>query len=361
LSDSAARDHPLIFRDMVAFVAAVERHAKNRNRPPKIYTHQQVALDQRGSVVAKVRALLDASNRIENCQPVFLWIDTDRSGANSATLRLHLPTRDGGRTSIRFAPAHVEKIEPHYIEMESQRFHAALNAFRSRALAVYGETSQERIEVVSDVLSRPDLVAYVDRLIALVERMHEGLLGGRAKSERVSSLLTAGYLDGALAKVLAHRSKFVDTWNTCVTQLEQSGVDPAVGLLRSDYLPLFGRDPARHRVRLCHRMEQASHVAVMQDGGRYASLGQSGNEITDLSAAGWSPNVSLPILTNHLFDGMIVGRSSASYMRVQSQLIREVCGEAPVPMFLPPTDPLPGAMDSLLDLYLRGGHMPHDR
>lgn len=347
---------PPIFRDMKGFARAVRAHAARFKRNPKVYTHQQVGLDQRGSVVAKVRSLLDAEQHIAGCEPVFLWIDTDRAGANGPTLRLHLPMPDGRQKPIRFAPAHVEKIEARTIRLDRNRLHAAVHAFTTLSAATYGRGAHKRIDRVAQILSAGGGKSYTETLIAVIEHLHTGMFGRSALSQRVSTLLNLGLFDDPLKHLLSRRQELVATWNAAITRHTAQGQATAVRPIPATYLPLFGRGPNTERLRLHHETQGTEHKACLPDGTHYASLGATGADITALSAAGWSPDVSLPVLANHLYDGMIVGQSSSKYMRVISDVIQNVLGQRPIPMFLPQTTPLANPHDSLLDLYLSGGH-----
>jgi len=337
------------------FARAVRAHAERFGREPKIYTHQQVGLDQRGSVAAKVRSLLDAAQHIAGCEPVFLWIDTDRAGANGPTLRLHLPTPDGRQKPIRFAPAHVEKIEARSIRLDRNRLHAAGHAFTTLASATYGPAAQARIEEAAYLLGAHDGKTYTETLIALVEHLHTGVFGRSAPSQRVSTLMNLGHFDAPLRHILSRRQELVATWNEAITRHIAQDQATAVRPVAATYLPLFGSGPGAERLRLHHQTQGTKHKACLPDGTHYACLGATGADITALSAAGWSPDVSLPVLVNHLHDGMIVGQSSSKYMRVMNAVIQNVLGQQPIPMFLPQTTPLASPHDSLLDLHLRGG------
>lgn len=284
-----------------------------------------------------------------------MWIDTDRAGANSPTLRLHLPMPDGRQKSIRFAPAHVEKSEAQNIRLDRNRLHAAAHTFTNQAAATYGSDAHARIEETAHILGTDNGKSYVGRLIAVVEHLHTGVFGRCATSQRVSTLLNLGHFDDPLGHLLSWRHGLVATWNATITQHTAQGQPTAMRPVKTTYLPLFGRGPKTERLRLHHKTHGTEQMACLPDGTHYASLGAAGTDITALSAAGWSPDVSLPVLANQLYDGMVVGQSSAKYMRVMSAVIQDVLGQQPIPMFLPQTPPLANPHDSLLDLYLRGG------
>ncbi len=84
-------------------------------------------------------------------------------------------------------------------------------------------------------------------------------------------------------------------------------------------------------------------------GGRELSIKQLDEHVR------WSPDVTLPILVNDRYSGMVGGKSSALYMLVCAEAMRKVLDMAPVPVLVPSNwDVFPGAFDSLLEAYLDG-------
>jgi hypothetical protein len=176
----------------------------------------------------------------------------------------------------------------------------------------------------------------------------------------VSSLIALGALKAALETILNRQREFVAVFNERIQTLQSLGVAPQVKPLPEDYLPLFMPCPIDGR-RLRLRLDRAggTHFACATDSRgtehRY-KLGQGVLTMDQLDRqVRWSPDVTLPILVNDRYSGMVAGKSSALYMLAFREVMRKVMDTMPQPVLVPADwDMFPGDFDSLIGAYLKG-------
>jgi hypothetical protein len=176
----------------------------------------------------------------------------------------------------------------------------------------------------------------------------------------VSSLIASHALTAALETILNRQRDFVAVFNERIRTLQSFGIAPQVKLLPEDYLPLFMSCPIDGR-RLRLRLDRAggTHFACVTDssGGQHRyELGQSVLTMDQLDRqVRWSPDVTLPVLVNDRYSGMVAGKSSALYMLVFRDVMRKVMETIPLPVLVPADwDMFPAAFDSLIGAYLTG-------
>lgn len=334
------------------------RAAANEASLP-IYVHQQPCLDYRWSVVAKIEALKELAASDDRIDPVFVWLDGDRSGADKSGLRLYW-LFEGRKTAIRFAPAGCERKAYCRIVMDPDRLTSAVDHLeglirhdrrnRTRRL--------ERLEKMRPaLLTTGSLAEYNTRQGAF---LFQQVLRFLPRSVPASKMVAQGAFNDVLEEILNRQSAFVESFNLRIARLRAMGISTQVGPVPDDYLPLFIDDP-RHGVRLRLRMKRSKTdtYAVACDrsgrvcyrfhlGGKRLSMGEV------VSCASWSPDVTITILLNDLFSGVVAGRSSALYLMVFHAVMHDVLGMKPLPVFVPDLTTRPWEIDSLFSRYILG-------
>lgn len=324
-----------------------------------VYTHQQVYLDYRNSVVAKITTLRELQRRSSRIKPEFVWIDTDRAGSDKLSLRLYLKA-SRGRVPIRLAPNGCERLEPRFIKLDPARLHAATG--RMKALIQHHPSGSgpalERLERLRPLLESNGTLTDLSR--GLTDFLLAETLSFRPRPIIVSDQIAAGALRPALEAILNRQQDFVAAFNKRIQELRSLDVAPQLKPLPADYLPLFMACPVdgrRLRLRL-QRNGKDCFANALDSSGRQHSY-ELGREVLTMDAldrnARWGPDVTLPILLNDHYSGMVAGKSSGLYMLVLREVMLKAMDKAPLPVLVPASwEVFPPPVDSLLNAYLHG-------
>ena len=355
----------MTFDDPVVFTGCLKAPANrsdgggglSRERP--VYAHQQVYLDYRASVVAKIRVLRTLRDVSSDIRPDFLWIDTDRSGSDKLSLRLYLAGRHGG-VPVRLAPVGCEQSEPRFIVTDATRLAEAADRLARIIRSAPGDsgTRLARFEKLRPLIEAGGTLAELSRRLS--DFLLDETMWFRPRPVPVSDLIASGELTPALETILNRLPEFVATFNERIRALQALDIEPQVRPLAEDYLPLFMTCPGdgrRLRLRLVRDGDVQLACAVDSTGTPHCyELGRSELSVAELDRqVRWSPDVTLPVLVNDRFSGMVGGRNSALYMLVLREVMRKVLDMAPVPLLVPSDwDVFPGAFDSLFEAYLDG-------
>lgn len=360
LGDGAGRDRLAaagIHVDPAAFLAAMPA-----GRPARIYCHQQPAGDPRRSVMAKLTAL-DGLRlaRPDGVEPLFLRIDTDRAASAKAATRLAWEDAAGRRHLLKLTPPGTDRLESRHLQLDPQHLTAVAARLEAyvRQAPVGRQEALARLDRIRPLLA-PGRTMALSRYAAALS---DGLLARvdvRLPTAFVSELGTAGALTGGLTRLLAGRDAFVAAFDRAVDDLRQAGIATAVSPLPDDYLPLFYSCPhegERLRLRRVAVGGEIQAVAVGTTGRRHVfPLGRRGDDPGALLATQrWSPDVTLPVLLNDTFDGVVAGRSSALYLMVLAAAMRAALGMRPIPVLVPAElGTVPERPDGLLQRWLMG-------
>lgn len=326
-----------------------------------VYTAHQVKMDYEATVTAKLRTTADLGGTPPEVSTVFLWLDTDRTGADKRTAGFQLHGR-GGTVRLRFASRRHDDKEPRFVPVDRRGVDDGL-----RRLGVWarqhGAPAVERRGRVAAVLSGDDMETLADAGMAVTQLLLREHLGIRGPAPRISRLGEEGLLTKVIDDAVNHIDDMVTVFNTAVDSLLDADVDPQVHHLAEDYLPLnysCGRDD--RRCRLTHERTGADHFAVTtcSCGAEYRfHLGSRSLTVAEVAGAGrWSTDVMLPAWLNDLASGVVAGRSSALYGIALNRVLEKVLGRAPIPMLVPGDligTPSAAASDSLMQDYLLGG------
>ncbi len=346
----------MTFDDHERFVASL---AAGPSGDFPVYAHQQLYLDYRGSVVAKIAALRALGNRVDGIRPDFLWIDTDRCGSDKLSLRLYLP---GSHRPIpvRLAPPGCDDHELRFVHTDPVRLRQAVDHMVGVVRSASGGTSAR--------------LARLDRLIPRIEEggtlaelngrvtdfLFEEVLAFKPRPVLVSELTESGELAQSLDTILNRLPEFVAIFNERIATLRSRNVDPKVHPLCDDYLPLFVTLPGeRRRTRLRLMREGRMHLAWTVDQAGVVHRYPLGRDRLSMEHLGqhvnYSPDVTLPILVNERYSGIVCGKSSALYMLVFAEVMRKVLKMTPIPVLVPQRWDVFGAeFDSLLVAFLDG-------
>ena len=344
------------FDDAARFVASLSASGAGE---PAVYAHQQVYLDYRGSVVAKILALRTLGALSPGIRTDFVWIDTDRCGSDKLSLRLYLESRRGA-VPVRLAPAGCEDRETRFVHTDAVRLRQGADHVAGvvQSTPRVGSLRLSRWNQLRPLVEAGGTLADVSR--RLTDAMLGRVLGFVPRPVLVSDLAASGDLNRALSTILNRLPEFVATYNARIETLRARDIDPRVKPLADDYLPLFITTPGdQRRTRLRLVRDGRVHLACAVDRAGRSWCYELGRR--ELSLEGlfghvdFAPDVTLPIQLNDRYSGVVCGKSSALYLLVFNEVMRKVLDMKPVPILVPPSwDVFPGAYDSLLAAYLDG-------
>lgn len=370
LADAAGRELLLesgIHGDPATFLAALATPARRADgaadAPCPIHVHQQPSPDYRRSVVAKLAAAESLRRDRPGCVSVtFVLIDTDRAASSKAATRIAWRDAHGHRRMLKVTPAGTDALEFRHLLVEPPRLARIAAMLEAHVRQSPGDRAAAlaRLELVRPLLAPAEPMTLGRYAATLGGFLLDAHLGARPRPLMVSGLADAGALGPALSAIMAALDAFVAAFNARVAALQAADVATAVAALPDDYLPLFYSCPvdgARLRLRRRRIGGDLHAVAESRAGRRYAfPLGDRGTSLDALFAAGrWSPDVTLPILLNDRFSGMVAGRSSALYCMVLGATMRTVLTMKPIPVFAPAIPPADAARpDGLLQAWLTG-------
>lgn len=343
--------------------------ASGTGRRPFVHMHQQIYVDYRPSVLAKLFVLDSLVD--SGVQPAFLWIDTDRAASDKLACRFYWPFA-GALRAMKILPPGSDAVETRFARVDPPRTEAA---YRRIAAYLRGDQGMPAAEPLARLSSlRAHMIAHEavplrDYGLGMTRALFAAHLNVDHPHVIVSEVLEKGWLTREIEDVLAALPAVIVAWNERVTSLHADGIATAVGMLPADYLPLYVSDPEDGaRLRLRHEIVGADHFATAHGkGGRTHRffLGSRHLRLDDLASSGrWSPDVTLPMLANPLFSGWVAGRSSALYALVFGKILTDVLGKRPIPILVPDpaADPRPSAV-SLLHAHVTGAALsrPHAR
>jgi len=324
---------------------------------------QQVYIDYRQSVLSKFEALRDIA-QVDDLLSLFLWVDTDRSGADSLTTKFAWPN---GRKKgpITILPPGTREVETRFSAIDSsvlvgaadqlwtslrqsdERVDGAKERYKNfRSIFVDSEhtsLSAFNLQVSEFLLS--NVYDYVPRSVSL-----SALLG------RTTILQDVDIFVNCIVDV-------IKVFNEAVGSLIGNNINPQVKPLLQAYLPLFySCDDDGRRLRLFRQIEGSDHFALgrCKCGRQFKfHLGQGQLSIAELALTNrWSPDVCFPVFINDLVSGFVAGKSSTLYLIVMNAVLRKVLGKTPVPILIPQyleyQNTNNGQFDSLLYRYLAG-------
>ncbi len=345
------------------------RPAAGNGKP--IYALQQIYVDCNRSLLDRI-TLLDRLDAHPDCDPFFLWIDTDLSGTDALMHRFHWPLFDK-QVSVRLSAGAHDARELRFVPVDADRVEQALDKLniymgqsitgrkkmaRSRAKAKYDQLKAVFLQQPDEMLSDLNY-----RVISFLLQQQSGL---NPPPMIVSELLARDVITGEINTYLNHLDAAIDTFNDAIDALRAEDIDPKVKPLAADYLPLHVSCLDCHRRLRLHREHQgpdqfATASCKCQRQYRF-HLGRYELSIDAIAQAGpWSPDVSLTLFMNDFVSGYIGGGSSGIYYGlVMKAVLEKVLHKRRVPILLPQASPDAPVVDSLLYRYLLDGTESND-
>ncbi|MGE5378209.1 MAG: hypothetical protein ACM3XO_24365 [Bacteroidota bacterium] len=326
-----------------------------------ICSGQQLYIDYHQSVLSKILTLREFKDD-PDLFPFFLWVDTDRSGSDNLITKFAWPV-DSKKGPIRITPAGIKDIESRFVQLDPMQLRGAIdklgthlrqsNVIRKSAKAKYQELRKffdcESAGILSDFNYQ---VTYF-----LLNKQ----LGYGPSAVILSDAINQGLITGEVDLVINHLDEVIKVFNASVQSMLELGVDPQVEIRDQDYLPLFYSCNVDHqRLRLKHVVEGGDHFAtcLCKCGESYRFyLGTNVLSISEISETRrWSPDVLMPAFFNDYVSGYVAGKSSALYLLIINDAIRQILDKTPVPILVPESlgraNSEPDQVDSLLYDYL---------
>lgn len=327
-----------------------------------ICSGQQLYIDYHQSVLSKILTLREFEDD-PDLFPFFLWVDTDRSGSDNLITKFAWPV-DSKKGPIRITPSGVKDIEARFIQLDPIQLRVAIdklgtylrqsNVSRKSAKAKYQELrmffDRESAGILSDF-------NYQVTYFLLNEHM-----GYSPSSVILSDAINRGLITEEVDLIVNHLGEVIKVFNTSVQAMRDLGIDPQVEIRDSDYLPLFySCNSDNQRLRLKYSRENGDHFAACtceKCGETYRfNLGQNELSIAEIAKTGrWSPDVLMPAFFNDYVSGYVAGKSSALYLLIINDVLRQVLGKTTVPILVPESlgkpNSEPNQVDSLLYDYL---------
>jgi hypothetical protein len=339
-------------------------HLGLENRP-LIFSGQQTYVDCTQSMVDRM-VLLENLARLDGLSTHFLWVDTDRAGSDDLMVKFFWP-HSGQQKPIRLCARVVEDMEPRFIGFEALHLSQAMDLLSMYiSQTIKGKERKERVKRKYEQLKVLFLQDPVETLAELNHRVAYFLLNNQANlnpaSVILSDLLKAGILKAEINLLLNHLEAIITVFNQEAQALLQQEIDPQVGLLSEDYLPLNFSCPVDNRRLRLHReikgVDQFA-VATCKCGQHYRFyLGSKCLSMDEIGQTGrWSPDILLWVPMNDLISGFVAGKSSGIYYGlVMNDVVEKVLHKRRIPILIPESlganQNKPEQVDSLIYHYL---------
>jgi hypothetical protein len=327
---------------------------------------QQIYVDYQQSVLSKIETLRDMEGD-EDLYPFFLWVDTDRSGSDNLVTKFAWPG-PSKKGHITIMPPGTREVETRFATIDSSQLSSAISRLET-SLRQSGQrkegAKQKYLQFRTFFTNGTNGSAgsLSEFNLRLTDFLLTQVYGFTPRSVLLSDLLDRDYILDE-ANVLVDRVlDVVRVFNEARESLAEKGIDPQVRPLDEGYLPLFYSCEADDtRLRLYHTIKGSDHYAVgaCKCGLEYRfHLGNGTLSIAELAETGrWSPDVCFPIFFNDLVSGFVAGKSSAIYLMVLNEVLREVLDKTPVPILVPRSlranGNEPTQFDSLIYRYFAG-------
>lgn len=321
---------------------------------------QQVYVDYHQSVLSKIEVLreMEADDELF---PFFLWVDTDRSGSDNLMSKFAWPS-PSKKGAITILPPGTKEVEARFARIDPSQLSSAIDK-----LETYLRGSDKRVAGAKNKylqLRTFFLDGHAETLSAfnlqLTDFLLTQVLGFSPRAILLSEQLDKTYILETVSLFLNHTGDIVKVFNAARESLIQAGIDPQVRSLEEDYLPLFySCETDDRRLRLRHYIDGNDHFAIStcKCGRDYKfHFSKDTLSITEIAQTDrWSPDVCFPSFFNDLVSGFVAGKSSAIYLIILNEVLREVLGKTPVPILVPESLRLDGyeatQIDSLIYRY----------
>jgi len=328
-----------------------------------VFSHQQVYVDCTQSMLDRMK-LLAKMEQAEDVTSVFVWIDTDRAGADKIMTRIYWPLF-GKIQSIPICPLAVKDTELRFVDLDRVRLDQAiekLGIFVKQTVS--GEkkrtTAIKRYDRLRQIFNQNSIT----KLSEFNHRTTQFLLATQANLHPtpviVSDLLTQNILTDQINLVINQIEAVIQVCNTTIESLVCSNIYPVMKPLADDYLPLnYSCPQCQRRLRLRRVAaggDQYAAAACRCGAGYRFFLGNGTLSIAELSQTQrWSVDISLPLFMFDLVSGLVGGVSSGIYFGIiMNDVLEQVFGQPRIPVLIPNSANRPknGQVDSLIYRYL---------
>ena len=326
-----------------------------------ICSGQQLYIDYHQSVLSKILTLREFKDD-PDLFPFFLWVDTDRSGSDNLITKFAWPV-DSKKGPIRITPSGIKDIESRFVQLDPVQLRGAIDKLGThlRQSNVIRKSAKAKYQELRTFFDRESAGILSDFNYQVTYFLLNKHLGYGPNAIILSDAINRGLVTEEVNLVINHLDEVIKVFNASVQSMQELGIDPQVEIRDQDYLPLFYSCNIDHqRLRLKHDVESGDHFATCtcKCGETYRfNLGKDALSIAEIAETQrWSPDVLMPAFFNDYVSGYVAGKSSALYLLIINDVLRQVLGKTTVPILVPETlgksNPAPDQVDSLLYDYL---------
>lgn len=326
-----------------------------------ICSGQQLYIDYHQSVLSKILTLRELRDD-PDLFPFFLWVDTDRSGSDNLITKFAWPV-DSKKGPIRITPPGVKDIESRFVQLDPVQLRGAIDKLGThlRQSNVIRKSAKAKYQELRKFFDRESAGTLSDFNCQVTYFLLNKHLGYSPNAVILSDAINQGLITEEVSLFINHLDEVIKVFNASVQAMQEVGIDPQVEIREQDYLPLFySCNVDNLRLRLKHVVENGDHFATCtcKCGESYRfHLGQHDLSITEIAETGrWSPDVLMPAFFNDYVSGFVAGKSSALYLLIINDVIRQVIGKTTIPILVPESlgksNFVPDQADSLLYDYL---------
>jgi hypothetical protein len=359
-----------VFRVQQEFVDQLKRPVKSKladdlgANKKLVCSGQQVYVDYRQSVLGKIE-LLQEMEQDQDLFPFFLWVDTDRSGSDNLITKFAWPV-SSKKGPVTILPPRTREIESRFVSLDSSQLMSAADKLEThlRQSAENVQGAKERYQQMRVIFADRSPGTLSEFNLRLTDFLLDNVYGYVPHSVMLSDLLGQEVFLEEINLFVNRIADVVNVFNWAIESLVKKGIDPQVRPLSEHYLPLFfSCEVDDKRLRLYHHIEGKDHFAVTacKCGQEYRfHLGRNELSVAEITRTDrWSPDVCFPIFINDLVSGFVAGKSSAIYLMVMNQVLRQTLDKTPVPILVPnglePNGSTDNQFDSLIFRYLANG------
>jgi hypothetical protein len=326
-----------------------------------ICSGQQLYIDYHQSVLSKILSLQEFKDD-PSLFPFFLWVDTDRSGSDNLITKFAWPV-DSKKGPIRITPSGMKDIESRFVQLDPIQLRSAIDKLGThlRQSNVVRKSAKSKYLELQTFFDRESAGILSDFNYQVTYFLLNRHLGYSPDAVILSEAINQGLITKEVSLVINHLDEMIKVFNASIQSMQELGIDSQVEIRDQDYLPLFySCDVDNQRLRLKHVVESGDHFAIgtCKCGEVYRfNLGQSDLSIAEIAKTRrWSPDVLMPAFFNDYVSGYVAGKSSALYLIIINDILRQVLGKNPVPILVPESlgksNSDPDQVDSLLYDYL---------
>jgi hypothetical protein len=332
------------------------------NSKKLICSGQQLYIDYHQSVLSKILTLREFKDN-PDLFPFFLWVDTDRSGSDNLISKFAWPV-DSKKGPIRITPSGVKDIESRFVQLDPVQLRGAIDKLGThlRKSNVIRKSAKAKYQELRTFFDRESAGLLSDFNYQVTYFLLNKHLGYSPNAVILSDAINRRLVIEEVNLVINHLDEVIKVFNASVQSMQELGIDPQVEIRDQDYLPLFFSCTIdNQRLRLKHVLENSDHFATCicnKCGETYRfNLGQNTLSIAEIAETGrWSPDVLMPAFFNDYVSGYVAGKSSALYLLIINDVLRQILGKTTVPILVPESlgklNSAPDQVDSLLYDYL---------